>query len=210
MTMAQKILAAHTGRERVEVGELIDVSVDMVLANDITAPIAINEFARLGVDRVFDQERIALVPDHFAPNKDIKSAEQCKQMREFAHQYGIVALLRGGAHGHRARAAARAGPGAARRSRRGRRFAHLHLRRGGRLCHRHGLHRHRRGHGHRQHLDARPVDDQDRLHGRAAALGGRQGPDPAHHRPDRRGRRALPGDRVHRAGHRRRCPWTAA
>jgi 3-isopropylmalate/(R)-2-methylmalate dehydratase large subunit len=90
MTMAQKILAAHTGRESVEVGELVDVQVDMVLANDITAPIAINEFARLGVDRVFDKERIALVPDHFAPNKDIKSAEQCKQMREFAHQYGIV------------------------------------------------------------------------------------------------------------------------
>lgn len=88
--MAQKILAAHAGRESVDVGELIDVQVDMVLANDITAPIAINEFARLGVDRVFDQERIALVPDHFAPNKDIKSAEQCKQMREFAHQYGIV------------------------------------------------------------------------------------------------------------------------
>jgi 3-isopropylmalate/(R)-2-methylmalate dehydratase large subunit len=90
MTMAQEILAAHSGRESVTEGELVDVQVDMVLANDITAPIAINEFARLGVDRVFDRERIALVPDHFAPNKDIKSAEQCKQMREFAHQYGIV------------------------------------------------------------------------------------------------------------------------
>ena len=90
MTMAQKILAAHTGRDRVSEGELIDVSVDMVLGNDITAPIAIKEFARLGVDRVFDRERIILVPDHFAPNKDIKSAEQCKMMREFARQYGIV------------------------------------------------------------------------------------------------------------------------
>ncbi len=90
MTLAQKILAAHTGRDYMAVGELVDVNVDMVLANDITAPIAINEFARLGVDRVFDQERIALVPDHFAPNKDIKSAEQCKQMREFARKYGIV------------------------------------------------------------------------------------------------------------------------
>ena len=87
--MAQKILAAHSGRERVEVGELIEVNADMVLANDITAPIAILEFAKLGVDRVFDPERITLVPDHFAPNKDIKSAEQCKQMREFARQYGI-------------------------------------------------------------------------------------------------------------------------
>ena len=89
LTMAQKILAAHSGRERVEVGELIEVNADMVLANDITAPIAILEFAKLGVDRVFDPERITLVPDHFAPNKDIKSAEQCKQMREFAHKYGI-------------------------------------------------------------------------------------------------------------------------
>ena len=90
MTMAQKILAAHCGQERVNVGELIDVQVDMVLANDITAPIAIREFTKLGIDRVFDRERIALVPDHFAPNKDIKSAEQCKMLREFAQKYGIV------------------------------------------------------------------------------------------------------------------------
>jgi 3-isopropylmalate/(R)-2-methylmalate dehydratase large subunit len=90
MTMAQKILAAHAGRESVNVGELIDVPVDLVLANDITAPIAMKEFARLGVDRVFDPERIALLPDHFAPNKDIKSAEQCKAMREFARRYGIT------------------------------------------------------------------------------------------------------------------------
>jgi 3-isopropylmalate/(R)-2-methylmalate dehydratase large subunit len=89
-TMSQKILAAHADRTTVTPGELIDVRADMVLANDITAPIAITEFAKLGVDRVFDRERIALVPDHFAPNKDIKSAQQCKQMREFAHRYGIV------------------------------------------------------------------------------------------------------------------------
>lgn len=90
MTMSQKILAAHAGRASVSVGELIEVPVDVVLANDITAPIAIKEFARLGVNRVFDPTRVVLVPDHFAPNKDIKSAEQCKQLREFARQYGIV------------------------------------------------------------------------------------------------------------------------
>lgn len=90
MTMAQKILAAHTGRDYLGVGELVDVPVDMVLANDITAPLAIQEFERLGIDHVFDPTRIALVPDHFAPNKDIKSAEQCKLMREFARKYGIV------------------------------------------------------------------------------------------------------------------------
>ncbi len=90
MTLAQKILAAHSGRDRVEVGEFIDVSIDMVLANDITAPLAIKEFARLGVERVFDPERIVLVPDHFTPNKDIRSAEQCKVMREFARHHGIT------------------------------------------------------------------------------------------------------------------------
>jgi len=90
MTMAQKILAAHAGKEHVAVGELLDVNVDMVLANDITAPIAIKEFAKLGVSKVFDAERIALVPDHFTPNKDIKSAEQAKLVRDFAHRYGIV------------------------------------------------------------------------------------------------------------------------
>ncbi len=90
MTMAQKILSAHAGRDYLAVGELIDARVDMVLANDITAPIAMQEFAKIGVDRVFDHERIVLVPDHFAPNKDIKSAEQCKAMREFAQRYGIV------------------------------------------------------------------------------------------------------------------------
>ncbi|MEA3407531.1 MAG: 3-isopropylmalate dehydratase large subunit [Chloroflexota bacterium] len=87
--MAQKILAAHVSEE-VHVGDFADVEVDMVLANDITAPLAIKEFERLGVDDVFDRERITLVPDHFAPNKDIKSAEQCKLMREFAHAHGIV------------------------------------------------------------------------------------------------------------------------
>ena len=90
MTMAQKILAAHTGRDSVNVGELLDVDVDFVLANDITAPLAMKEFERLGVDRVFDPRRIALLPDHFTPNKDIKSAEQCKAMREFARKYGIA------------------------------------------------------------------------------------------------------------------------
>lgn len=90
MTMAQKILAAHSGRETVAVGELLDVQADMVLANDITAPISFVEFAKLGVDKVFDQDRIALVPDHFAPNKDIKSAEQTKMLREFAKKHGIT------------------------------------------------------------------------------------------------------------------------
>jgi len=89
MSIAEKIILAHTERDSLAVGDLVDVNVDLVLANDITAPLAIREFARIGVERVFDPDRIVLVPDHFAPNKDIKAAEQCKLMREFARQQGI-------------------------------------------------------------------------------------------------------------------------
>lgn len=90
MTITEKILAAHAGKEFVEPGELISARVDMVLGNDITSPVAIKEFRKIGLDRVFDSERIALVPDHFTPNKDIKSAEQVKEVREFAREFGIV------------------------------------------------------------------------------------------------------------------------
>nr|NIO68415.1 3-isopropylmalate dehydratase large subunit [Anaerolineae bacterium] len=84
MTLAEKILAAHADLEKVSPGQLIRVPVDLVLANDITAPIAIREFERIGVGRVFDRSKVVLVADHFVPNKDIKSAEQCKVMRDFA------------------------------------------------------------------------------------------------------------------------------
>ncbi|MFW6138473.1 MAG: 3-isopropylmalate dehydratase large subunit [Spirochaetota bacterium] len=90
MTITQKILAAHADREKVHPGELIQAKCDMLLANDITAPIAIQEFQKLDVDRVWDKNRICLVPDHFTPNKDIKSAEQAKYVRDFAHRMGIV------------------------------------------------------------------------------------------------------------------------
>ncbi len=89
MTMSQKILADHAGLASVEAGQLIEARVDLVLGNDITAPVAIKEFERIGVSTVFDRRKIALVPDHFAPNKDIKSAEQCKVMREFAKKHDI-------------------------------------------------------------------------------------------------------------------------
>ncbi len=90
MTLTEKILARHTGKAWVEPGELILASVDFALGNDVTAPIAIESVRRLEVKEVFDREKIALVPDHFAPNKDIRSAEQVKLMREFAREYGIV------------------------------------------------------------------------------------------------------------------------
>lgn len=86
MTLAEKIIAAHAGLEEVTPGQFIRARVDLVMANDITAPIAIREFQRIGVEEVWDRERVVLVPDHFAPNKDIKSAEQCREVREFARQ----------------------------------------------------------------------------------------------------------------------------
>jgi len=89
-TISQKILAKHAGLKYVEPGQLINCKVDLVLGNDITAPTAINEFEKIGVNKVFDKKKIFLVPDHFTPAKDIKSAEQVKMMREFARKYGIV------------------------------------------------------------------------------------------------------------------------
>ena len=90
MTLVEKILAAHTDKKEVSPGEFINVRVDLILANDITAPIAIREFQRIGVDRVFDPKKVVMVPDHFVPNKDIASAEQAKLMREFAREQKIL------------------------------------------------------------------------------------------------------------------------
>jgi 3-isopropylmalate/(R)-2-methylmalate dehydratase large subunit len=90
LTLAEKILAAHSGLDRVSPGEFINVRVDLVLSNDITAPLSIKEFHRLGVNRVYDPKRVVMVPDHFCPNKDILSAEQAKMMREFARQYDLL------------------------------------------------------------------------------------------------------------------------
>lgn len=90
MTMTQKILAAHAGLERVEAGQLIEADLDLVLGNDITSPVAIKEMEKMKVKGVFDKDKIALVPDHFVPNKDIKSAEHCKCVREFAYRNEIT------------------------------------------------------------------------------------------------------------------------
>ena len=90
MTMTQKILAAHAGLDSVQAGQLINAKLDMVLGNDITSPVAINEFKKAGFTSVFDKEKISLVMEHFVPNKDIKAAEQSKQCREFAGEMGIT------------------------------------------------------------------------------------------------------------------------
>lgn len=90
MTMTQKILAAHAGLDSVVAGQLIEAKLDMVLGNDVTSPVAINEMGKFGKDSVFDKTRISLVMDHFTPNKDIQSAQNCKQVREFAKKHGIL------------------------------------------------------------------------------------------------------------------------
>lgn len=89
MTMTQKILAAHSLREKVQAGELIRCSVDMVLGNDVTTPVAINEFTKAGFTKISEPDRVSMVMDHFTPNKDIKAAQQCKQVREFARRMGV-------------------------------------------------------------------------------------------------------------------------
>jgi 3-isopropylmalate/(R)-2-methylmalate dehydratase large subunit len=90
MTITEKILAAHAGLDSVEPGQLIECNLDIVLANDVTAPIAIREFGHTGAGKVWDPTKIALVPDHYTPNKDIKSAEQAKIVRDFAHAQGVT------------------------------------------------------------------------------------------------------------------------
>jgi len=90
MNLAEKILAAHTGRKRVSAGEFVNAKVDIVLGNDITAPIAIKEFQKIGVSRVFDPKKIVMVLDHFMPTRDIASAEIGKMMREFCREQDSV------------------------------------------------------------------------------------------------------------------------
>jgi 3-isopropylmalate/(R)-2-methylmalate dehydratase large subunit len=90
MTITEKILAKHAGLREVRRGQLVNARVDIALGNDITAPIAIDEFRRAGGKRVFDRERVVLIPDHFAPNKDIQSAENCKILREFAREQELA------------------------------------------------------------------------------------------------------------------------
>lgn len=90
MTMTQKILAAHAGLSEVKAGQLIEADLDLVLGNDITSPVAIHEMDKMKITTVFDKDKIALVPDHFVPNKDIKSAEHCKCVRQFAAKHDIT------------------------------------------------------------------------------------------------------------------------
>ncbi len=96
MTITEKILAAHAGKRFVEPGEIIETRIDLALANDITAPLSLEEFDKVGAKKVFDTEKVVFVLDHFTPNKDILSAENCKKIREFSKKYGITYCYEGG------------------------------------------------------------------------------------------------------------------
>ena len=116
MTMTQKILAAHAGKDQVQAGELILVRLDRVLGNDITSPVAIREFEKMGFQDVYDRSRVTMVMDHFAPNKDIKAAIQCKMCRDFCR-----------ANGYRTCAFAGKRIGSQRRRGDRSRFSHVHV-----------------------------------------------------------------------------------
>ena len=99
MTITEKILAAHIGRATVSPGDLVTARVDLALGNDITAPLAIDVFEEAGADSVFDADKVVLVCDHFTPNKDIKSANQCRRVREFGKMFGLTHVYDGGCSG---------------------------------------------------------------------------------------------------------------
>ena len=151
-TITQKILAAHCGKDYVEPGELIMARVDIALGNDITAPLAIQDFHKVGAKKVFDRGTVVLVCDHFAPNKDIASANQCQLLRKFAREQDLTHFYDGGDMGVEHALLPETGDCGARRLHHRRRQPHLHLRGPGGLRHRRGLHRPGRGHGHRRVL----------------------------------------------------------
>lgn len=139
MTMTQKILAAHAGLGSVQAGQLILADLDLVLGNDITSPVAIKEFAKLGKDSVFDNNKVTMVMDHFAPNKDIKAAEQCRMCRDFCGEKDITHFYDVGEMGiERPPAGKRSGH--SRKCRDRRRFSYLYLRSSGSFLHRCRLH----------------------------------------------------------------------
>ena len=197
MTITEKILAAHAGLDEVEPGQLIECDLDIVLANDVTAPIAIKEFRKIGVDKVWDAEKIALVPDHYTPNKDIKSAEQAKMMREFAHEQGITHYYEIGCMGVEHALLPEQGVVVPGDVIIGADSPHLHVRCARRVRHRRRLDRCRGRHGDRPGVVQGARVDQVRRRRRARPVGVRQGHHPAHHRHDRCRRCALSGDGVH-------------
>ena len=145
MTMTQKILAAHAGLDSVKAGQFIEAKLDAVLANDITGPVAIKNLPAMGAEEVFDKDRVYLIPDHFTPNKDIKAAEQCKVLREFARDQKLTNYFEVGRVGIEHALLPEQGGDR-------RRLSHLYLRRAGGFLHGHGFYGYRCGDGQRDFL----------------------------------------------------------
>ena len=202
-TITQKILAAHCGKDYVEPGELIMARVDIALGNDITAPLAIKDFHKVGAKKVFDRSRVVLVCDHFAPNKDIPSAIQCQQLRNFAREQDLTHFYDGGDMGVEHALLPEqgiVGPG------------DVIIGADSHTCTYGALGAFATGVGSTDLAAVMAtgecwfkVPESIRLvyRGTAAGLDYRQGPDPPHHRRYRGGRGPVSGHGVHRRGHRR-------
>ena len=149
MTMTQKILAAHAGLDHVEAGQLIEAKLDVVMANDITGPMALPIIKQMS-DHVFDKDKVVFVPDHFTPNKDIKSAENSKAIREYAKEQGLTWYFEQGKSGVEHAILPRRGDGRGVHHRRG--FPHLYIRCAGRIFDRHGYDGRGDRHGDRRDL----------------------------------------------------------
>ena len=211
MTMTQKILAKHAGLDSVTAGQLIEANVDLTLANDITGPVAIREMEKAGFEQGVRQHQDC------AGNGPLRT-EQGHQVRRavsasaasFRKKYNIVNFFDVGAMGIEHALLPEKGLTAPGELHHRRGQPHLHLRRAGRVLDRRRFHRPRGRHGDRQGVVQGAERDQVRAHRQAEPVGIRQGRDPAHHRQDRRGRRAVQVDGVRRRGRRTRCPWTTA
>ncbi len=203
MTLTEKVLARAAGKSSVQPGEFLEIEPDLGLANDITAPLAIDEFERTGAKAVRYPERVFLVADHFTPNKDIQSAEQVKQLREFAGRHPGTRFFAQGEVGIEHALLPEMGAIVPGHDRDRRRLAHVHLRRPGGLRHRRRFYGPRRLLPHGPGLVEGALDHQGRLLGKARRMGDRQGSHPRPDRPYLGFGRHLPGPRVHRTGHRR-------
>ena len=196
MTMTQKILARAAGLAEVHAGDLIEADLDLVLGNDITSPVAIHEMDRFSSDRVFDKDKIALVMDHFIPNKDIKSAEHCKCVREYAMKHDITNYFDVGQMGIEHALLPEKGLVVAGDVVSG--LSHLYIRRAGRVFHGRRIN----GHGcrlrDRQGLVQGSLRDPVSPDRHAGTVCERKGYYPSYHRYDRSGRRSVSVDGIHR------------
>jgi hypothetical protein len=192
MTITEKIIADHAGKKEVKPGDLATVKIDLAMANDVTAPLAIKILEKYHIDKVFDPERIALVLSHFVPAKDIKSAEQAKMVRDFAKRHNIRWFFQEG-EGIEHTILPEEGIVVPGRPGGGCGLSYMHLRCPWSLLHWYGLHRHSLRYGDRRNLvEGSPIYEVHLLR-KAFRMGDGQRPDLAYHRADWRGWSHLQG-----------------